>query len=53
MSGRIFSVNSNPSLPFAPEGLEKLGFERYIVKVNLVHNQLAEIVDATLAKLAK
>lgn len=40
---------TNISEAEAPAGLEKLKFERYIVKVNLVHNQLAEIVDEILA----
>ncbi len=43
-------ILTNISESEAPAGLEKLHFERYIVKVSLVHNQLAEIVDETLAK---
>ncbi len=41
-------ILTNISEAEAPEGLDKLGFERYIVKANLVHNQLAEIVEATI-----
>ncbi|HSX23524.1 MAG TPA: response regulator [Candidatus Saccharimonadales bacterium] len=43
----IFLTNISESE--APEGLEELGFERYIVKANLANNQLAEIVAETLA----
>lgn len=46
-------ILTNISEAEAPAGLEKLGFERYIVKVNLVHNQLAEIVAETLAAKSK
>lgn len=42
-------ILTNISEAEAPLGLDKLGFERYIVKVNLVHNQLAEIVAETLS----
>lgn len=42
----IFLTNISESE--APEGLHQLGFERYIVKANLVNDQLAEIVKATL-----
>lgn len=38
----IFLTNISESE--APEGLQELGFERYIVKANLVNDQLAEIV---------
>ncbi|HSX46510.1 MAG TPA: response regulator [Patescibacteria group bacterium] len=44
----IFLTNISESE--APEGLEKLGFERYIVKANLVNNELAEVVDTTLGQ---
>lgn len=44
---------TNISEAEAPLGLEKLGLERYIVKVNLAHNQLAEIVAETLTKKHK
>ena len=43
----IFLTNISESE--APDGLKELGFERYIVKVNLSNNQLAEIVAETLA----
>lgn len=43
----IFLTNISESE--APEGIEKLGFDRYIVKANLANNELAEIVDQTLA----
>ena len=43
-------VLTNISESEAPPGLSKLGIERYIVKVNLVHDQLAEIVGQVLAK---
>jgi DNA-binding response OmpR family regulator len=39
---------TNISEAEAPEGLDKLGFERYIVKANLVSNQLPDIVNQTL-----
>ena len=38
----IFLTNISESE--APEGIQELGFERYIVKANLVNDQLAEIV---------
>lgn len=41
-------ILTNISEAEAPESLKTLAFERYIVKVNLAHNQLAEIVEATL-----
>ena len=44
----IFLTNISESE--APEGIDKLGFDRYVVKANLAHNELAEIVDQTLAK---
>jgi DNA-binding response OmpR family regulator len=44
---------TNISEAEAPEGLDKLGFERYIVKANLVSNQLPEIVDQTLGLKAQ
>ncbi len=40
---------TNISKAEAPNTLDDLQFERYIVKVELSHNQLAEIVDETLA----
>lgn len=43
----IFLTNISESE--APEGIKELGFERYIVKANLINNQLAEIVAETLA----
>ncbi len=43
----IFLTNISESE--APEGIQELGFERYIVKANLSNNELAEIVDETLA----
>lgn len=42
----IFLTNISESE--APEGIQKLGFERYIVKANLATNQLADIVAETL-----
>ena len=42
----IFLTNISESE--APEGLEDLNFERYIVKVDLQNNQLVEIVQQTL-----
>lgn len=42
----IFLTNISESE--APDGLQELGFESYIVKANLVNNQLAEIVAKTL-----
>lgn len=44
----IFLTNISESE--APDGLDKLGFERYIVKANLSNNQLAEIVTETLGE---
>jgi DNA-binding response OmpR family regulator len=41
-------ILTNISESEAPLKLDELKFERYIVKVNLSHNELAEIVDATL-----
>ncbi len=41
---------TNISEAEAPIELKSLGLERYIVKVNLVHNQLAEIVNSVLQK---
>lgn len=43
----IFLTNISESE--APEGISKLGFERYIVKANISNNELAEIVAETLA----
>jgi DNA-binding response OmpR family regulator len=42
-------VLTNISESEAPEGMRELGIDRYIVKANLVHNQLADIVAGTLA----
>ncbi len=42
----IFLTNISESE--APEGLEDLNFERYIVKADLQNNQLVEIVQQTL-----
>lgn len=39
---------TNISEAEAPEGIEKLGFERYIVKANLLSNQLPNIVSEVL-----
>lgn len=39
---------TNISEAEAPEGLDKLGFERYIVKANLISNQLPAIVNEIL-----
>lgn len=38
----IFLTNISESE--APEGIQSLGFEQYIIKANLVNDQLAEIV---------
>ncbi len=38
----IFLTNISESE--APEGIQELGFEQYIIKANLVNDQLAEIV---------
>ena len=46
-------ILTNISEAEAPASLKKLPFERYIVKVNLVHNQLAEIVAETLSTQTK
>ena len=43
----IFLTNISESE--APEGLKQLGFERYIVKANLMNDQLVEIVGQELA----
>lgn len=43
----IFLTNISESE--APDGIQELGFERYIVKANLINNQLAEIIAETLA----
>jgi len=34
----------------APEGLDKLGFSRYIVKANLISNQLPDICNEVIAE---
>jgi DNA-binding response OmpR family regulator len=39
---------TNISKAEAPDTLDNLHFERYIVKVELSHNQLADIVNSTL-----
>lgn len=46
----IFLTNISESE--APEGIKELGFEQYIVKANLVNNQLAEIVGTYVAPSA-
>ena len=43
----IFLTNISESE--APDDIDKLGFDRYIVKANLAHDELAEIVDTSLA----
>lgn len=43
-------ILTNISEAEAPEGLEKLSFESYIVKANISNNELAEIVNETLSK---
>lgn len=40
---------TNISESEAPEGIEKLGFSRYIVKANLVSNQLPAICSEVIA----
>lgn len=42
----IFLTNISESE--APEGIQELGFEQYIIKANLVNDQLAEIVKGYL-----
>lgn len=42
-------ILTNISEAEAPKTLDNLQFERYIVKVSLSHNQLAEIVKQTLS----
>ncbi len=42
-------ILTNISEAEAPKTLDNLQFERYIVKVSLSHNQLAEIVEQTLS----
>jgi DNA-binding response OmpR family regulator len=44
----VFLTNISESE--APDGLDQLKFERYIVKANLTNNQLAEVVDEILHK---
>ncbi len=46
----IFLTNISESE--APDGIQTLGFERYIVKANLSNNELAEIVAETLEPAA-
>lgn len=46
LSRRFFLTNISEAE--APEGLDKLGFERYIVKANLKSNELPGIVDQIL-----
>lgn len=45
-------ILTNISEAEAPASLDSLDFERYIVKVNLAHNQLAEIVNEVLDSTA-
>lgn len=47
----VFLTNISESE--APEGIENLGFERYIVKASLANNQLAEIVGEIFEKTEK
>lgn len=42
----IFLTNISESE--APEGIQELGFEQYIIKANLINDQLAEIVRSYL-----
>ena len=42
-------VLTNISEAEAPEGIEKLGITEYIVKANLMHDELAEKVKAALS----
>ena len=42
-------ILTNISEAEAPEGIEQLGIEKYIVKANLVHDELVETVKKTLA----
>ena len=42
-------IMTNISESEAPDGLKKYHFERYLVKANLVHNQLDNIVAETLS----
>ncbi len=44
----VFLTNISESE--APDHLDELNFERYIVKANLTNNQLAEVVDEILDK---
>jgi DNA-binding response OmpR family regulator len=41
---------TNISETEAPEGLDKLGFSRYIVKANLISNQLPDICNEVIAE---
>jgi DNA-binding response OmpR family regulator len=43
---------TNISEAEAPEGIEELNFERYIVKANIMNDQLTEIVNETLQPTA-
>lgn len=43
---------TNISETEAPEGLDKLNFSRYIVKANLVSNQLPDICNEVIAETA-
>lgn len=45
-------ILTNISEAEAPEGLEKLGFESYIVKANISNDELDKIVARTLANKA-
>jgi DNA-binding response OmpR family regulator len=42
----IFLTNISESE--APDNIESLGFERYIVKANITNNQLVEIINQTI-----
>lgn len=46
-------ILTNISEAEAPEGMEKLGFERYIVKANISNDELDKIVTETLAGQAQ
>lgn len=46
-------ILTNISESEAPDSLKQLQFERYIIKVRLENNQLAEIVSETLESLQK
>ena len=45
-------ILTNISEAEAPNGIEELGIEKYIVKANLVHDELAETVKKVLSEEA-